>query len=242
MIANLVKKTLRNFGYDAVPYPLPEWYLLRAALQEVFSSRQIDCVIDVGANHGQYGSFLRDIGYRGRIASFEPVSSSYEALSRRAAADSNWKVHHLALGSAPSELEINVSSQDQFSSFLPVNQFGNAQFTQEAAITRTERVQVARLDSMIEQIVAGIDNPRIYLKLDTQGFDLQVLEGAAGCIERVLGVQSEIGLKPIYEGMPDYLTSLSRLNALGFSIASLVPVSRDEKLRVIEFDCIMVRS
>jgi hypothetical protein len=132
--------------------------------------------------------------------------------------------------------------QDQFSSFLPINAYGTAQFAKEAAVTRSEQANVVRLDSMIDEITSGLDAPRIYLKMDTQGFDLQVLEGSSGFLPLVLGLQSEIALKPIYEGMPDYLISLARLNALGFSVTSLVPVSRDEKLRVIEFDCLMVRS
>ncbi len=241
MLAHLLRKNLQRAGYDLIRHPMPEWYLLRTALLEVFSSREINCVIDVGANRGQYGSFLRNIGYGGRIVSFEPVSATFEALSRRATSDKDWKAHNMALGAAPAELEINVSGEDVFSSFLPVSDYGNAQYAGKTAVARTERVAVARLDAMIDEIVAGIDRPRIYLKLDTQGFDLEVLEGASGCLDRVLGVQSEIALQSIYQGMPDYLTALSRFNAKGFSIAALVPVSRDERLRVIELDCVMVR-
>jgi hypothetical protein len=77
--------------------------------------------------------------------------------------------------------------------------------------------------------------------MDTQGYDLEVLEGATGCLSSVLGLQSEIALKPIYEGMPDYLTALAKYNSLGFGITSTVPVSRDKDMTVIEFDCLMVR-
>jgi len=241
MIKAALKKVLRRYGYDVIPYPLDDWYLLRAATLEVFGSLQIDCVIDVGANRGQYGSFLRDIGYQGRIVSFEPISSMFQVISARAADDPNWQVHQLAVGAAPAELEIHVSSKEQFSSFLPVNKYGNEQFA-EAAVTRTEKVPVVRLDSMIDQIVAGMNNPRLYLKLDTQGFDLQALEGASGCLDRILGLQSEVAIQPIYEGMPDYIASFTRFNSLGFTISALVPVTRDEKLRVIEYDCLMVRS
>jgi FkbM family methyltransferase len=242
MIRKLFKDSVRHFGYDIVEYPLPEWYLLRSGINEIFSDLQINCVIDVGANRGQYGDFLRRIGYKGRIASFEPVSSSFNELSLLTQNDDAWKAYQLAVGSIKQVLEISIMVQDQFSSFLPINSYGAAQFTKEATVTRSEQANVVRLDSMIDEIISGLAEPRIYLKMDTQGFDLQVLEGASGFLPLVLGLQSEIALRSIYEGMPDYLTSLARLNALGFSATSLVPVSRDDKLRVIEFDCLMVRS
>ncbi len=241
MMGRFVKSGLRHFGYDLTKYPLPDWYLLRAGLSELFASLRINCVIDVGANCGQYGDFLRRIGYQGRIVSFEPVSTSFELLSERSKNDNAWHAHNLAVGSSSQTLDINIMNSSDFSSLLPASHYGSSQFAKATAVNRTERVQVVRLDSIIDEIVEGIEEPRIYLKVDTQGYDLQVLEGASGCLQLVLGLQSEIAPKPIYEGMPDYLTSLARLNALGFSITSLVPVTRDEKLRVVEFDCLMVR-
>ncbi len=241
MIGRFVKSGLRHFGYDITKYPLPDWYLLRAGLSELFASLQINCVIDVGANYGQYGDFLRRIGYRGSIVSFEPVSTSFKVLSERSKDDNAWHVHNLAVGSSNQMLDINVTNSSDFSSLLPVSSYGSSQFAKATTVARTEQVHVVRLDSMIDEITKGIKAARIYLKTDTQGYDLQVLEGASGCLQLILGLQSEIALKPIYEGMPDYLTSLARLNALGFSITSLIPVTRDESLRVVEFDCLMVR-
>ena len=241
MIGRFVKSGLRHFGYDITKYPLPDWYLLRAGLSELFASLQINCIIDVGANHGQYGDFLRRIGYRGSIVSFEPVSTSFKLLSERSKDDHAWHVYNLAVGSSSQMLDINITNSSDFSSLLPVSSYGSSQFAKAAAVTRTERVHVVRLDSMIDEITKGTKEPRIYLKTDTQGYDLQVLEGASGCLQLILGLQSEIALKPIYEGMPDYLASLARLNALGFSITSLIPVTRHENLRVVEFDCLMVR-
>jgi FkbM family methyltransferase len=246
MIGSFVKAAIRRFGYDITTYPMPNWQMdrntLAASLLEVFAKSEINCVIDVGANNGQYGEFLRNIGYRGRIVSFEPVSTTFSRLSEKAANDPAWRTYNMAAGSAAGELEINVMDNSVFSSLLPINSLGSREFTGETDVVRTEKVKVVRLDSMIEEIVAGIERPRVYLKMDTQGYDLQVLEGASGCLDSILGLQSEIALQPIYEGMPDYLTALAKLNNLGFSVTSLVPVTRDADLRVIEFDCLMVRN
>jgi FkbM family methyltransferase len=221
---------------------MPDWYPLRAGLSEIFTAHQINCVVDVGANHGQYGDFLRQIGYKGRIVSFEPVSTSYKLLQERIKNDPAWDAHNVAAGSAKQTLDIHVTEKDQFSSLLPMNSYAGKQFPEQTVVTRTEKVQVVRLDSMMDQITAGLSNPRVYLKMDTQGYDLQALEGSTGCMPLVLGLQSEIAVKPLYDGTLDYLTSLSKFNEFGFSITSLLPVSRDQNLRVIEFDCLMVRS
>ncbi len=241
MVRRLLKVGLRHFGYDITEYPIREWYWLRAGLLEIFAALQINCVIDVGANQGQYGDFLRQIGYKGRIVSFEPASATFKSLAERSKNDDAWHVHNLAVGAANQILDMNIMEHSEFNSLLPFNSYGNRQFAKEAGIPRTERVSVVQLDSMMDEIVAGIEDPRVYLKMDTQGYDLQVLDGASGILPLVLGLQSEIALRPIYAEMPDYLTSLAKLNALGFAVTSIVPVTRDEKMRVIEFDCLMVR-
>jgi FkbM family methyltransferase len=241
-LTQLMKSGLHHFGYDLIRYPLPDWYLLRAGLIELFTALQINCIIDVGANYGQYGDFLRQIGYEGRIVSFEPVSTSFQQLQKRIKDDPRWHAYNLALGAAEDVLTMNIMGRDQFSSLLPLNSYGKTEFAEEAVVTHTEKVDIVRLDSMKDEITAGLTDPRIYLKMDTQGFDLQVLEGATGMLPLILALQSEIAVRPIYTGMPDYLTSLSKLNELDFSITSLIPVSRDRNLRIIEFDCLMVRN
>jgi FkbM family methyltransferase len=219
---------------------MPEWYLLRDGLAEIFSTLSINCVIDAGANRGQFGEFLRNMGYRKRLASFEPIPAMFKVLEEKSKNDPEWHVYNLALGASNETLDLNVTSSEEFSSLLPVNSYGSEHFRDRIAVGRTERVSVVRLDSILDQVTAGIEDPRPYLKMDTQGYDLQVLEGLGERLSSVLGLQSEIALHPIYEGMPDYLAALAHYNALGFSITSLVPVSR-ENLRVIEYDCLMVR-
>ena len=241
MIRKLLKAGLRHFGYDITEYPIRDWYWLRAGLSEIFTALQINCVIDVGANQGQYGDFLRQIGYKGRIVSFEPVPTTFKLLAERSRNDEAWHVHNVALGAVNQTLDMNIMDHSVFNSLLSLNSYGSKQFAKEAGVTRTERVNVVQLDSIMDEIKVGIEDPRVYLKMDTQGYDLQVLKGASGSLPLVLGLQSEIALRPIYEKMPDYLTSLAKLNALGFAVTSIVPVTRDENMRVIEFDCLMVR-
>jgi hypothetical protein len=82
----------------------------------------------------------------------------------------------------------------------------------------------------------------VFLKMDTQGFDLQVFAGAKRSLPKVLALQSEISIQPIYEGVPEYLEALEVYTKAGFVISGLYPVSRDkDTLALIELDCVMRR-
>ena len=98
------------------------------------------------------------------------------------------------------------------------------------------------LSRMWSEIVGGIPKPRVFLKLDTQGFDLEVVKGAVESLDYVLGLQSELSLKPIYEDMPDYLNALREFRRHGFEVTGFYLITRDRKsLAAIEYDCVMCR-
>jgi len=207
-------------------------------LLRLFGLLEINCVLDVGANGGQYGAFLRDIGYTGSIVSFEPVSSDYELLAGRAAKDTHWYTHQLALADEEGTLKINVTSDSLFNSFLTPNDFMTEQGLR---VVTQELVEVKRLDSIFDACTVIVNDPRVYLKMDTQGYDLKVLAGAHKALGSILGLQSELSIQPLYDDMPDYLETLSTLRKAGFDVTAMFPIARDNVLRVIEFDCIMIR-
>src|SRR5580698_11384168 len=153
MMRNFLKSSVRHFGYDIAPYPIPDWYLLRTGLIELFEQLQINCVIDVGANNGQFGSFLRQIGYKGRIVSFEPVSTTFKLLEEKSKNDPDWRVQNLAVGSANEMLEINITGGSVFNSLLPMNSYGKTQFAKESVVRRTEQVNVVKLDSIMSEVI-----------------------------------------------------------------------------------------
>jgi FkbM family methyltransferase len=200
----------------------------------------INCVLDVGANVGQYGRRLRRAGYTGRIVSFEPVAHLAAELRRVAQDDPDWRVVDCALGDADTETEINVVP-GSMSSLLPASDFGRRWSTRLRDM-RPETIRVRRLDGMYDQAVAGLESPRVYLKMDTQGYDLQTFEGAGARIADVRGMQSEVACVPIYDGMPRLPEQISVYEDAGFEITGMFPVTRDpETLRVIEFDTVMAR-
>jgi FkbM family methyltransferase len=224
-----------------VPWNWANWLRHRATLRYVLNKLSINCVLDVGANRGQYGILLRKIGYRGWILSFEPVRDSYEALKAVAAEQERWRVFPYALGATNERREINVAEETVFSSFLTPREESQIRFPTNR-LERKEEVDVRRLDRILETCLMDISSPRIYLKLDTQGFDLSVVEGAETILPRILALQTEVALSSIYQGMHSFGESIDRLQAAGFEVIDFITVNRDmDKLCAVEMDCIMAR-
>jgi FkbM family methyltransferase len=200
----------------------------------------VNCVLDVGANEGQYGQRLREAGYAGRIVSFEPLEVHVAPLRERAAADHDWKVFACALGDSDGEADINVAP-GKVSSLLPSSEFGR-DWSDNLRDTHPETISIRRLDGLLDEATEGIQDPRIYLKLDTQGYDLPAFAGAGQRIQEVVGMQSEVSCVPIYEGMPRMHEQIPVYESQGFEITGMFPVSLDRSsLRVIEFDVVMIR-
>jgi FkbM family methyltransferase len=239
VIREFVKNALRPTGYVVKRLPVD---VIDEHLRTLFDLLKINCVIDAGAHYGEYGNSLRRNGYRERIVSFEPVKASYDELCKTAQNDPAWLTHRLALGSTTAEMEINVSKDSVFSSFLHPSQYSKESFGEESGISAKEVVNIVTLDSVFAKCVDGISDPRVYLKLDTQGYDLEVVRGASECRHLILGLQSEVSVKQIYVGMPKWMDAIGIYGSLGYEVTGLYAVIRDRNMAVIEFDCIFTRT
>lgn len=233
------KRDRRRYAFDQDKALMR--YLLAEHVAAILAMYRVNCVVDVGANKGQYGQMLREAGYRGRIVSFEPVPETFARLQEAAADDPDWTVHQLALGREDGSITMNVVP-GTLSSVLPTTEFGAARYPRFAAATTVE-VPVRRLDGLLDEILAGLRKPRPYLKLDTQGYDLEAFAGAGDRITQFVGMQSEVALLKIYKGMPGMAEAIRVYRAAGFGVTGLYPVSRQSATgRVLEFDCVMVRA
>lgn len=217
--------------------------LCQLRIKTLLDRYQINVVIDVGANEGQFASELRRIGYQGKIISFEPIASVFEKLTTVATLDRDWDVYNLALGQENSQKTIYIAGDSAFSSLLKSNDWCEQEFGDESVGKREETVIVRRLDELLHETIKNLDQARIYLKMDTQGYDLEVFMGLGAMAKQVLALQSEMSVVPIYQGMPHLTESISFFEQAGFGIAGMYPVSTEKSaLRVVEFDCLMVRN
>lgn len=235
-----VRDFLRRHGVDVIRYP--HFYSHQGQLKMMLARHGINMVLDVGANAGQFVHLLRGIGYQGWVASFEPVASLYEDLSKKTVRDPRWRSYQLALGDAEEERSVNVLSGSDFSSFLAPNAYGEQLFKEGSALQRTETVQVRTLDSVFTEVVAAAPMGGVFLKVDTQGWDLAVLRGAKGSCQRIALMQAELSVKPIYEAQPSWMEFVIAANEMGFELAGLHPVTQASSGAVIEFDGIFVRA
>ena len=210
-------------------------------LRELFTRLRIDCVLDVGANRGQFREFLRTfVEYRGRIISFEPIPEHVTLLRAAAAADPLWDICGFALGAEETQMNLNVMEVDTFSSFLTPDSATVDQFSHENVVDHVQLVDVRRLDVVLPKLRDRYAFEHLYLKMDTQGFDLRVIEGAGDELRHIRALQTEVALKKLYQNMPGYDEVLPVLTARGFEISSVSVVSADACLRAIECDLVMV--
>jgi FkbM family methyltransferase len=236
---NMVRDVVNRLGYDVVKRRNSN-DTLASHLINVFSVKNIDCVLDVGANSGQYGKFLREIGFKGHIVSFEPVKSVFDQLEAAAKSDSKWICYHLALGEQKEDKTINVYSSTVFSSFLEATDYSKGIWN-SLNTSNVETVHVERLDDLFQDIRGRTGCSAFYLKMDTQGFDISVFRGALGSLPRVMALQSEVALISVYKDMPDAYDVLKEFHAHNYFISGMYPINRDESLAVIEYDTVLVR-
>lgn len=238
----IVTQFAQKLGYEIVPAWRMRGLSFARHLASVFEQYQVESVIDVGANAGQYRDFLRsEVRFHGPILSYEPQPDCFKKLTERAAQDSAWHLRNLALGTETGELSLNVMQESQFSSFLAPEHGVVGDFSGMNQVREVIKVPVVTLDDDLSSpSTPAAMHGRIYLKLDTQGFDLTVLRGATQTLARTVALQTELSIKPVYQGMPGYRQMIDELESLGFELSSMFPVSHDDALGLIEADGVFI--
>lgn len=233
-------------GGNAVPAPSrrgptgrplrPHW----PRLVDLLHRHGITLVIDVGANVGQYAGSLRASGYRSRIVSFEPLSSAHAELARAADDDAGWTVAaRSAVGATAGSLTVNVSASSDMSSALPFTAEAETLFDGDRFVGR-EDVPMTTVDAIVAEH-AGPDD-RVFLKSDTQGYDLEVLRGATASLHRIAGLQIEASLHSIYQGQPNWRDIVEFATPYGFAIDFIIPGYYSKaRRRLMEFDIVFAR-
>jgi FkbM family methyltransferase len=200
----------------------------------------IEAVVDVGANRGQYAMALRAAGWRGPILSIEPIAELRQTLAARAAHDRLWQVlPALAIGDRDGTATLEISAESDMSSLRP--QTGQLrELSPSSAIVERREVPVRRLDLLPELTQSSWR--RIFVKIDVQGAEWQVLDGARGLDKRLIGLQLEMALVPLYVGEADWRSTVDRLAAAGYDLYLLIPGYFERKLvRQMQVDGIFFR-
>jgi FkbM family methyltransferase len=213
-VRTTVHRFLRKLGLEVVRYDGRRFVARKRV--EVLHTTRANVVLDGGAGIGQFAGWLREEGYAGRILSFEPVREAFAELERRTARDPAWDCVNVALGAGDGDSVVHVAQNLWSSSLLPMTRMHQAADPASSYI-REEAVRVARLDSL--NVIGPRD--RAYLKIDVQGAEGEVLEGAAGIFDQIVAAELELSLAELYEGQDLLLALRERMRAEGFALVWL---------------------
>lgn len=241
-MTTLARRVARRAGLSISRYPPPN--SLARLTRQAFAALEIDCVVDVGAFRGTYVGFLRnEVGFDGHVLSFEPAAASFQQLQATWSGDPRWRGLPYGLGSKRGTAPLNVFALGDLNSLLSPSDYGSQTFAPLAGAGAVEEVDIRRLDEVLPELLAGIPipSPSLFLKIDAQGTDMDVIEGARGVLPSIAALQLELSVRPIYREQPSLPLAITRLAELGFELLGVFPVVHDG-LRVIEFDGLFCRA
>jgi len=229
-----VNKVLRHFGVQLARSPSGE-DLRRIRLME---ARNIGLVIDVGANEGQYGRRLRELGYRGRIQSYEPLPTAFARLQARTRADATWKAFNLAVDRTPGSVTLNVAGNSESSSILDMTKL-HLDAEPRSKTVSSVVVRTTTVDAILEEAPS---EPTL-LKIDTQGYEDRVLAGALQRLQQVQLIEVELSLFEVYAGQTLFREMDARIVAAGFELISVADGFFDRRTgELLQMDAIYARA
>ena len=239
MIKKTIKKLSRSLGIDLKRYNIQTSEA--AKMQRLLAYNNIDLVFDVGANIGQYAKLLRELGYSGRIVSFEPLSSAYSRLKAVSEKDPLWEIApQAAIGNQEGEIIINIAGNSYSSSALPMLD-AHLESAPESAYSGSETVKLSRLDTIAKDYIKS-ETKSIFLKIDVQGLEKQVIEGATAILPLVKGIKLELSLVPLYEGQVLFKEMIDIIEKLGYELYGIEPGFTAEKTgRMLQMDGIFFK-
>jgi FkbM family methyltransferase len=189
----------------------------------VLNQLGIDLVLDVGANIGQYSLELMKSGYKKNIISFEPLADIYDQLVNCSKKFDNWIIYdRCAIGNENGEIVINVSENYESSSIYNVLE-KSIKAEPRTKFIKKETVKIAKLSD----VVKFQKSSRIHLKIDVQGYEEQVLKGAADIFKNVCSIEVEISMLPLYENALSPQILLTKLNEYGYNPVFYTTVFED---------------
>lgn len=235
---NAARRMLNRFGMEAYrANPMTIWQL---RLPKLLSHHGVRTVLDVGANDGGYASDLIRGGYSGRILSFEPLPDAWAQLEQRTREHPSWNVAPpMALSNSDGEADFHEAGNSVSSSLLAMTGVHTGAAPDSAPVA-VHKVRTRRLDDFL---LAVSEEAPYFLKIDVQGAEQLVLEGAASSLQSsVVGVQLEMSVAPLYDGQTRAADLDRLLCELGFECWDILPGFRDpSSLRMLQYDGIYFR-
>jgi len=221
MLKRALYRVIEKAGYNI---SRSEYYMLQRSLVHF----GVDMIIDIGANTGQFSQSMRSSGYKGNIVSYEPLLSAHEILIKKALKDDKWHVaQRCAVGDVNKDIIINVSKNSVSSSVLPMLKTHSDVAISSVYVSK-ETVKMITLDSVFNE--KEIKEKKIFIKIDTQGYEWQVLQGAQKIMPFVCGILCEVSFIELYEGQTMWLEIVEYMQRNQFELWALYHGFSDKKI------------
>lgn len=231
---NNINRIVHKAGFDIRRFPGRDHQMLLKYLKD----NNINDCFDVGANIGQYAKLIRSSGFKGKVFSFEPQSKAFEQLSKSAGGDPQWAVYNIGLGNIDGKSIINISKNSVSSSILDINAF-LVKTAPETKYISQEEIKINRLDTFLKGIKF---KNRFFLKIDAQGFESKILEGAEGCFNDIYALQLELSCISLYHGEKLFDEMKGFIESRGFYLSSLESGFADPHSgRLLQVEAIFLR-
>ena len=214
---------LRRTGFELSRFSVEQSE--NARFISMLSTHNVNLIFDIGANAGQFGVLLRKIGFDGKIISFEPLSDTREILLNISKNDPLWQIAlQTAIGEENGEIEIQIAGNSHSSSVLDMLDT-HVRAAPDSKYIGKEKVALRTLDSIAPDYMDS--NSISFIKIDTQGYETQVMNGAKKLMSHIVGLQVEISLVPLYKGQCLFDEMLKKLKNYGFELWSISTVFSD---------------
>lgn len=220
MIKAFIKKYLRRKGYNIVPYD--EYFeKIKMVNYNWLKSIGIDTIIDVGASNGGFVKKIRAIFPETQIFSFEPIKDSYDKLVEKNVLDKNFTAFNCVLSNKEDIVDFYISSRSGCSSLLEMSEIHKNAYPDTAELKKTTLESKTLDECLKNQILKSA-----LLKIDVQGAEKLVLEGAIKTLENVQVVFMEINFVETYKDCILVNEAINLLKKYGFVFYGIENVSQ----------------
>ncbi len=205
---------------------------------DLFKKKDVQLILDIGANQGQYAeSVLAQMSCR--VISFEPLKKEYDIIKSKLNKYANWEVYNFGLGNKNEEIKINISENSFSSSILNLNR-DTINYDPKIGYISSQNVEIKKLESIWDKL--NISENKILIKIDTQGYEYNVIEGCSSVLKNVIGLQIEMSLVQLYEGEMLFEDLYKVVKDLGFELYLIEPGYKDPKSgKLLQIEAIFFR-
>ena len=240
MINTVIKKFINNllsfFNLQLNRITLSSnftYYIVR-----VLINFKIDYVLDIGANEGQFAEQIRKYGFKKDILSYEPMKNAYKKLSKKSENSNNWKIYNNGFGNKEEQQTLNISKNSVSSSILNLHKKSLIYEPNSKYISK-ETINLITLDRVLTE--NRFKKKNIFVKIDTQGYEKNILIGASKVLKKIKGIMLEVSVVPIYKGEKNFIEMIKFMEKKGFYVWAIERgFSNKNTARVFQLDIIFI--